>query len=1558
MEKINTNENKFISQIVLPTPIFRAPIEIYSQIYGTSDISAMEILLKTIAINKGICGKKLIRNQLAWRCPVCGKEENSILCDECHQASNHVGHKAIKICVGGGNCDCGDPDVWDTKGSCPKHAGGYIDETQLTVDLLPKSMQESAKSGMDAVLSRLNYCCLLLDETLQNGTKSEEIAALEWVLKEEIKIILESLGHLAKDVCPVFLHMIASRLRLYSVDFSTRHRCNVRRFDTDAEEKRFNLLCEEKEIKFEVNRIPGIIHKCTCTALENLMRIIHAYDRQTVEILTASFFDPLLANRRLKFYMALSYFANYRYLMPYCSIRTGPLVALAIQFIGYEDIIKSVVECPEYLQEISNEFDRIITSLSDNVVLRKPVIRHELSFLSYDVSTLLQERHIHAYLPFILGFVRKLYNLQQFEIYSKNNKEQNALFAIGEICTIFEKIFLTSLVSVDFTDTSMCKQIASAFKECILDKQFPLEKDSGVFIVTLYKCLSAFLTNYLLYQYWAHPDPGLIKESFMFLFEFKNEAELALFIDNSLSRLFAFMGTLTELILGEWADQGIPPKSKAPSYHYEFSLTAILLLFTNQTNLLQWIIEKMHRRDPNVFACFKAVCEKTGIDSFYAEGSYRTKEKLQQILEQTLHCITCIISNDTMYSAPISIFRKWREARKLSNEKAKIYAINYIEYFTTKQIVNTFIQKSDRGGVNYADIQEGFPDSLRDRNKIEKCLEAISEPFFDTVNRVMKFKLFDDSLKLYDPFTYYVKLVQAEEVDHSIKIMNRIRDPVKYDYFFSELAKDEKCLPQIPSGEPYTPFRLLLRRKIALTDTISLLSNFICTDMEFVTPWMLRCAYKLLIACIPYHSEEPILKKILAKNIQKLIYDESMSDIAEKYKTALCPDITKIMQQELEEDKSESIPQMTRKLSAIEKQKVSDIKMKIMEEFKGKVTAFVSKNSTVLSETKYADIAKVSYVCGYCREILNQENYSKNMYGKIVYIHKSKVFGLHLNQILSKAKHKTWGNNVKLGCIPGVTMGLVLTSCGHYLHEKCWRVILEKPPGNAVSNIDTQYEPKTFLCPLCKMCGNNILTPFEIIEKGDPMAIKQIKEGLLSEMRIISDSFMQEEPTGDERFKLICNYITYQFHLIDISNVADFTIKQDCIHSLVYCLKSIIEPNLYDEMMQIKEEIMKHIGFLYKNLHELFEADLLSIFTQLIVAAKLIESKERQEKILSELNDKLQDIIRLAIIQILLAITCANFKGEISIESLSLSLKESSVAALLKNHKRIQKRLLPFLKKILCMKIVLFPNPGSDVILDIAKVGWLSKTETKSKQIEQIPEEDEARVLEFYLKELNISKDIICSLLTEPEIPTKEVFLRMPDINRKWMLTCFDSLIKSLLNDPKTSILNEKRWPLLVLFKSGNKKFNLIQLPADFDDLLAFYADRQCKDCMKISRDCALCLLCGHTLCVGKGCERKNEKGELSNHSKECCSGCGLFLRLMNNKVIMIDNAQACMYTSPYVNKYGESVDISKSQEKEKLSLEIRIVEELKTMYLLHSIPQTTRVIALKSFVKFKPYTL
>ena len=45
----------------------------------------------------------------------------SAICVECFRAGDHTGHDYSVTHVGGGCCDCGDPQAWKPKGFCRNH---------------------------------------------------------------------------------------------------------------------------------------------------------------------------------------------------------------------------------------------------------------------------------------------------------------------------------------------------------------------------------------------------------------------------------------------------------------------------------------------------------------------------------------------------------------------------------------------------------------------------------------------------------------------------------------------------------------------------------------------------------------------------------------------------------------------------------------------------------------------------------------------------------------------------------------------------------------------------------------------------------------------------------------------------------------------------------------------------------------------------------------------------------------------------------------------------------------------------------------------------------------------------------------------------------------------------------------------------------------------------------------------------------------------------------------------------------------------------------------------
>lgn len=68
------------------------------------------------------CGYVFKRGDIAWNCRQCQQDPTCVICDNCFQASDHVGHEVyFHRTSPGGCCDCGDAEAWAASGCCAQH---------------------------------------------------------------------------------------------------------------------------------------------------------------------------------------------------------------------------------------------------------------------------------------------------------------------------------------------------------------------------------------------------------------------------------------------------------------------------------------------------------------------------------------------------------------------------------------------------------------------------------------------------------------------------------------------------------------------------------------------------------------------------------------------------------------------------------------------------------------------------------------------------------------------------------------------------------------------------------------------------------------------------------------------------------------------------------------------------------------------------------------------------------------------------------------------------------------------------------------------------------------------------------------------------------------------------------------------------------------------------------------------------------------------------------------------------------------------------------------------
>ncbi|EGR31216.1 hypothetical protein IMG5_115490 [Ichthyophthirius multifiliis] len=69
-----------------------------------------------------------------------------IICQECFEKGNHIGHRTILQKGCSGCCDCGDVEAWKKEGFCQNHQG-FLNESQISVEQIDEGVRERIKEG-------------------------------------------------------------------------------------------------------------------------------------------------------------------------------------------------------------------------------------------------------------------------------------------------------------------------------------------------------------------------------------------------------------------------------------------------------------------------------------------------------------------------------------------------------------------------------------------------------------------------------------------------------------------------------------------------------------------------------------------------------------------------------------------------------------------------------------------------------------------------------------------------------------------------------------------------------------------------------------------------------------------------------------------------------------------------------------------------------------------------------------------------------------------------------------------------------------------------------------------------------------------------------------------------------------------------------------------------------------------------------------------------------------------------------------------------------------------
>eukprot|EP01022_Parablepharisma_sp_SALTPOND_P028418 TRINITY_DN70935_c0_g1_i1.p1 TRINITY_DN70935_c0_g1~~TRINITY_DN70935_c0_g1_i1.p1 ORF type:complete len:1572 (-),score=151.14 TRINITY_DN70935_c0_g1_i1:2181-6896(-) len=1470
--------------------------EIYSILYSDCDQEEIEAELKSQSITEGVCGKVIEKGGMAWRCPVCKKYDTAFICQECYQQSNHDNHGA-KLLRGtaGGTCDCGDLESWSREGSCPAHSG-FIDETTITIDSLPEKIRKGTARTLDTIMGLLNSHSLLID----SFTPEMDPKLLEQA-KEETTAIIHALSHLAKEVSPIFLHMIALRFRGYAFE-ETVHKCFVRKFDSESEKTNFEKLYSESRAKRNHYLGSPKAHICTCTILENFVRIHHTFWEDTKKFINDNLFPTLMRNRSLKFYMSLAYFANYNVILTHDSYSTTSLCYLSSQFVGYSKDAEVILQTPEYMDIIHAERVRIINEIMYTLSERRapPVnLSCQMLHTCSDIKALINVQPT-LFLQYIRTFTLDLANLHVTQIILEKASLPNVTEFFEHtnyIAKCLENQFAQMICIGDLTDLEFARNIGQVLRET-----FEIIKVHSVFtnlhdhVIIFHRCCSVFITNYLLSNYWLDPISDLKKsrrkcvELLNAAFGFSSESELMNFATEMLKELLPSIGLFIRSRSGEWSGHWYVVATNYSTFPLDSALAIILIsLLKSQGDLLSFLLKLMHPEQEDIKHFIDlVVANDTKTDPWEraASKSGRSKEKLKQIIENSLYTIACWLSNDILYYPYLRIIRgaKTHPGYEKSKKPYQMYA----DYAVGRSIVQLYLARKEHEKLTKHSILNYFPEGAKDSAKVEEFLRKNATAKLNPVDNLQEFSLSHKCLCFFDPFLYPTKGKSNEAGPRALSEMERIQSPERFDYLFGELSKESYSKETL-----LIPFKGMLRETFARSGTMQILKVIVEKDTGKLTPWILRCSLKLLISALPYvenEEQEAEIRDALTVGFEHLLPNENEdteSLLITKYKISLkC---------------NEGFPVLKKQTSEEERAKLRQLREKIYDEFRWKT--LVTENDSSSSPRKL-DPSQASKICSYCQNPFDPKKFDKKPYGALIFIQKSWVFDHHLRKTTKKL-------NIEID-LQSVTNGIILSACGHYIHNECMLEIQNKPVENTVAAIDAQENKDYFLCPVCQLCANSILPPAELIQ-SEEAAVKYAKEKVLNKMWRYKDPGRFHNPTFTSLFKMLCEYITYELNI----DPDQFESKKMIVIILVNIFKALLQKHVTENLPKVKERIERLFKFMYKKKYKLFDADLVEGYVAMLLGSKMIQTVSDKREVYNEVKEKTKGILKMYMMQVVLKQIYE--KVGYSYEAIYAELYNKDNFEQYSDVGSVEKVLVAFLKKLLAFKEILYPSLISASLKEPVK---------------------------YYVEMLD---------LITPILPT-EPCINLPKVDKKWMKTCWKSLLHHIKKQEHKA-LPVKIPKSIPLLETTLHEPTLIEMAVDFDEMQKRYINHKCSACGSASSDTAVCLICGDLFCFKKEPEDKKQKGKLTTHSLNCPGGCGMFLRFINNKVFLVDSGQVCCFPSPYVNRWGESVDIQKSGEYEPLKLENKILNELKEMYVSHRVKQSIRALSLRSAVDYKEYS-
>ena len=306
-----------------------------------------------------VCGKFISEGEIFFRCLDCDllKQKSTfiyaLLCPDCFDHSNHVGHRILYELSDGSSspiCDCGDPYALVEKGFCSNHRNIQVDPESILKLFPEKSLEICVNSLVKAFYGLIATYELAIRSPLEYSDQNR-FHSIGSIFCSELLSFCEGLyGEINSGFLLILIKVFQSN---FLSDFSlVWHDCNDIRNDMGD---------------WSLN--PDQPHQCTCSVLENILRLSNIIDRENqgaihkilIECAKEPSFKLYLQNRFIKF-MPYMYSQSYNNNDPEDHINSR-ILSIKVQMFGSEELCAHALDS-EYFYNHLHCLKRVVLDAS------------------------------------------------------------------------------------------------------------------------------------------------------------------------------------------------------------------------------------------------------------------------------------------------------------------------------------------------------------------------------------------------------------------------------------------------------------------------------------------------------------------------------------------------------------------------------------------------------------------------------------------------------------------------------------------------------------------------------------------------------------------------------------------------------------------------------------------------------------------------------------------------------------------------------------------------------------------------------------------------------------------------------------------------------------------------------------------------------------------------------------------------------------------------------------------------------------------------------------------